>query len=268
MPSPRPTPAVDRLVQQATRFLRHAEPAGAERFVHVFRRRARERDLEVVNQAGAVGRERGHEPAPHQVHEDGREARLDHVRAEAPDDAAVLALRALEARDDGLEVRAREDVRQPIDPRADAAALLVRPREVLDAGLALARRQRIGPHAGQVELFVGKGTGTYYSDERRAMAQVPGFQVPRFQSSRFRPLRVRAPAPELWNPEPGTLNLKNRASRRRSCRTDIPPSPRPGTRRAPARGRRTRRRARAATTAAGGSSSGVRPGPGSEIRGK
>ena len=48
----------------------------------------------------------------------------------------------------------------------------VRPREVLDPGLALARRQRIGPHAGQVELLVGKRHGQYYMrEEQRSGAE-------------------------------------------------------------------------------------------------
>src|SRR5258706_13214726 len=49
---------VDRGIEQPAGFLRHAEAARAERFVDVLGGRADERDLEVVNNRRAVGRER------------------------------------------------------------------------------------------------------------------------------------------------------------------------------------------------------------------
>ena len=79
----------DGVVQLASGFLGHAELAGAERGVDVFGRRPRQRDFEIVDQSRAVQRDRRDESALHQIDDDGREARLDDVRAEAPDDAAA-----------------------------------------------------------------------------------------------------------------------------------------------------------------------------------
>src|SRR5262249_1727832 len=130
---------------------------------------------EVVNQPGAVGGECRDVPAAHQVHEHGRKTCLDDVRADAPDDAAVLAPGALDARDHGLEIRAREDVRQAIDPGSDAAPLRVRPREVLDARLALARRQWIRVDSRDVEFLVGERHGAHLNPQ----SPTPNSQAPR-----------------------------------------------------------------------------------------
>ena len=88
-PIPRPlaTPSLIAPIQQPARLFRHAEAPGAERFVDVLGGRSRERELEVVNDAGAVGRDRRDEAALHQIDQDRREPRLHDVRAEAPEDA-------------------------------------------------------------------------------------------------------------------------------------------------------------------------------------
>ena len=98
MPSPRADAFVDGGVQLRPGFLRHAEAAGPERFVDVLGGRAGQRELEVVDDAGAVGRERRDEAALHQVDEHRRQAGLDHVRAETPDDAAIVAPRRAQRR--------------------------------------------------------------------------------------------------------------------------------------------------------------------------
>ena len=54
--------------------------------VDVFRGRARQRNLEVVNESGAVGRERGDEAAAHQVGHDRRQPGLHDMGADAPHD--------------------------------------------------------------------------------------------------------------------------------------------------------------------------------------
>jgi hypothetical protein len=91
---PEPEPLFRRLpnhrVELLPRFVGHAEAAGSQRLVHVFGRRARQRDLEVVNDPGAIHRERRDVAAPHQVDQHRRHARLDHMRADPPDDAAFV----------------------------------------------------------------------------------------------------------------------------------------------------------------------------------
>ena len=58
--------------------------------IDVLGRGAAKRDLEVVNEARAVQRDGGHVAALHQIDQDGRETGLDDVRAESPEDAALL----------------------------------------------------------------------------------------------------------------------------------------------------------------------------------
>ena len=101
---------VDGAVQQRPRLLGHAEAAGAERGVDVLGRRSAEGDLEVVDDAGAVQRQRRHEAARHQVDEDRRQPGLDDVRAEAPDDRPAGGVRRPHRRHDRLEVGAAEQI--------------------------------------------------------------------------------------------------------------------------------------------------------------
>jgi hypothetical protein len=61
---------VDRAIQLRPGLLRHPERAGPQRGINVLGRAAGKCDLEIVNHAGAVGRDRRHEPALHQVDED------------------------------------------------------------------------------------------------------------------------------------------------------------------------------------------------------
>ena len=74
-PSPSRTPSLIAAFSSAAGFLRHAEAPGPERFVDVLGRRARQRELEVVDDAGAVRRERRDEPALHQIDQDRRRGR-------------------------------------------------------------------------------------------------------------------------------------------------------------------------------------------------
>ena len=122
MPRPRLDAVVDRAVQQPPGFVRHAEAARTERFVHVLRGRARERQLEVVNDRGAVGSERRHEAALHQIDDDRAEAGLDDVRAEAPEHAVAPASRRDDGLDDRLEIGGRQHVRQRSQQLLDACA--------------------------------------------------------------------------------------------------------------------------------------------------
>ena len=129
----------------------------------------------------------------------GPEPGLDHVRAEAPDDAAVAAparrrsrattaLKSAAARMSGSE--------STNAPTAGAGGH--RPREVLHARLARARLQRIGRDAGEVEFVVGKRHGAPAITKSRSMARTG---------------RTRASCIVLL------MSATDRASRRRSCRT-------------------------------------------------
>ena len=158
-PESRGHAVVDRAIQLRAGLLRHAERARAERRVDVFRGAARQRDLEIVNDARAVGRDRRDEPALHQIDEHRRQAGLQHVRAESPDDRLVR--RASPRRSPSTTSlkscaasRSGSDFMQP----ADARARLVGRRKLREAHLALPRAQRIGLDAGQIEFFVGQSS--------------------------------------------------------------------------------------------------------------
>ena len=128
MPSPAADAVVDRLVEQAAGLVGHAEPSGTERLVDVLGRGAGERDLEVVDDRRAVDRDRRDEAALHQVDQHRAEAGLDHVRAEAPDDARRPRLRAARWRattalkSAAASMSGSESTNAPTDRRARAAA--------------------------------------------------------------------------------------------------------------------------------------------------
>ena len=144
---------IDRAVQQTAGLVGHAEAAGAECLIDVFGRGAGERHFEIVNDRGAVCRDRRYESASHQVDDDRPEPGLDDVRAQSPDDAAPA--RGPDHRvDDGAKVRRRQHIRQRIDKRRQAHSRLPGTSEVFNPRLAVARGQRIGAYAGQIELFV------------------------------------------------------------------------------------------------------------------
>ena len=90
MPGPPARPALIAAFSSRPGLFGHAEAARPERLVDVLRRRAAERDLEVVDDARAVRGERRHKAALHQVDQHGPEPGLDDVRAEAPDDARAV----------------------------------------------------------------------------------------------------------------------------------------------------------------------------------
>ena len=178
----------------------------------------------------------------------GAEPGLDDVRAEAPDDArpprrarariaATTALKSAAAR--MSRQRRRATPRMPLPGTYGL-------REVRRVRLARARRQRIGAHAGQIELFVAE---TSSQRDYTMLVATPNFQL----ASSARQSR-RARTWDLAVGSRGRRRVTGSASRRRSCRT--------GSARATAtrvggedaaRARRTPRPASAATSAAGGS---------------
>ena len=89
-----------------------------------------ERDLEVVNDAGAVHRQRRDVAALHQIDQHRRHARLDHVRADAPDDARVALLRRDDRVDDAPDVGGAENGGQRIQPGLNERPALNGTREI------------------------------------------------------------------------------------------------------------------------------------------
>ena len=85
---------VDGGIELAPGFLRHAKAAGPERFIDLLGGRATQGELEVVDDAGAVGGNRRNVAACHQVDDDGRETGLDDVGADTPEQAPVVTPRA------------------------------------------------------------------------------------------------------------------------------------------------------------------------------
>jgi len=98
-------------------------------------------DLEVVNDAGAVQRDAGHESPLHEVDDHRREADLDDVGAETPEDgpAAVAGAKDLVAQ--GSDRLAREHPGQRLDERGHRGAAAVRPAGVGEGDLARAIRE-------------------------------------------------------------------------------------------------------------------------------
>ena len=152
---------VDRGVQQTACLVRHPESPGTERFVDFLRCRAGERQLEVVNDRRAVGRERRHETALHQINQDRAEAGFDDVRADAPQDDAVAGARRHDRIDHRREIGAREDPGQRLHPAPHPAARHGA-SQIGRVRLAPARREGIGPDAGEIEFFVGEFHGSNY----------------------------------------------------------------------------------------------------------
>ena len=160
-PLPLPMAFSDRAIEHAPGFLGHAELPLAEHRVHFFRRRAGQRDFEVMNEAGAVHRDRGDEPALHQIDQHRPKAGLDDVRAESPHDAAVFCLGAADGRHDGAKIRGSEQVGQGLEEAVNAGGRIPRTGELFVTDFARALGQRIRPHAGEIELVVAERHGAH-----------------------------------------------------------------------------------------------------------
>ena len=135
---------------------------------------ARQRQLEVVDDRRAVGGERRHEAALHQIDEHRSETGLTtcaprpHITPRPPSRARAIAsataLKSAPARIAGSE---------STQPRIPLPGTYGRAKSAAFALLG-ARRQRIGAHAGQIELFVGKLHGGIYTS-------TPNCQLPTSQ---------------------------------------------------------------------------------------
>jgi hypothetical protein len=140
-----------RAVQKFPRLVGRAERARAERRVNVLGRRADERNLCVVHEHRAVGRDTRDESAPHQIYDERRESDLDDVPADAPDDGLAQLSRPTHARSDFTQRPHGENVWQRRKKLFKRRALAERPREIFGRDLARPRRQRVRVHAFEPE---------------------------------------------------------------------------------------------------------------------
>ena len=149
----------DGAVQETAGLVGHAKSPWAEGRVDILGRGSRQRQLEIVNDTGAVHRDRRHESALHQVDENRGQARLDHVGADAPDNPGVGRFCRLNRPHDRFEIVARENRRQRVDERAEPPTRNVGLREIDRVCFTRAGAQRIGTDARQIEFVIAENHG-------------------------------------------------------------------------------------------------------------
>src|SRR6185369_15231176 len=81
------------LVENPPSLFRHPETTRTESLIDVLGCRARQRDLEVMDDTCSIHRQRRNVATLHQVDQYRRYAGLDHVSADAPDDAGLTCAR-------------------------------------------------------------------------------------------------------------------------------------------------------------------------------
>ena len=144
-------PVANRPVDHAVRLLRHAEGTVGECGRDVFRRRAHEGQLEIMDDAGAVHGDRGDDLALEHLNEERAQTHFDDMRAEHPQDG----LAPLMGGHDGIHHRAQisggEDVGKRLVILAEGGALTAYARKTLDVHLAFARADRVGLKLSQIE---------------------------------------------------------------------------------------------------------------------
>jgi len=150
-------------VEIEARLFGHAELSAAEDGVHVFGRVADQRDFEIVDQRGAVHGDSADVTAANEVNEHGREADLDHMTAEAPENWAALRTRFAQGGEDGAEIVAGKNVRERCDPLLHAHAALGRAGELAHGDFGFAPRKRIGADVSQRER--GRGVDGHARSE-------------------------------------------------------------------------------------------------------
>src|SRR5579884_354999 len=100
------------LIEIFAGFASHAELAGAEPGFDVFGGAAGERDFEVMDEGGAVHGNTGDEAAAHEFHENGADAGLDDVTADAPENGFALFFCLVNCGGDGAEIARGKNVRE------------------------------------------------------------------------------------------------------------------------------------------------------------
>ena len=155
--------AANDLVEDSARLFGHAKAPGSQRFVHILRCDACKRDLEIVDDASAVHCKRGHVSALHQVDDDWRDTGLDHMGADAPNDAGIARACIDDGTHDATKVLSGENGWQRVKPFFERAPLRTRPGEVLGARLTLPGGEGVCPNAGKIELLVAEWHAQYGS---------------------------------------------------------------------------------------------------------
>src|SRR5262249_4062559 len=103
------------LVHELPGLARHAEETVLEASADVLRGPAHRRELEVVDHARAVHRDRGEAAARDEVHDQRIQTDLDRMRPHPENDRPPVPQRGREARDRGPEVPRGEDVGETVD---------------------------------------------------------------------------------------------------------------------------------------------------------
>ena len=112
------------------------------------------RDLEVVDDRRRRWWPRPTRTRAHQIDDHGRQSGLEHVRADTPDDRAARAPRLDDRVRRRRGSRRGENARKARRASPSGRATPIGLGEILGPGFALARGQRVGADAGQVELVV------------------------------------------------------------------------------------------------------------------
>src|SRR5581483_8789373 len=133
------------------RLPRHTERAALEAGPDVLRRPAAPGELEVVDEARPVHRDRCEPTARDQVDDERPEPDLDRMRAHAEHDGASAPDRPRDPRDGGAEVVRREDVGQAVDECADRETRAHGAPEQSGGDLARPASERNRAHAREVE---------------------------------------------------------------------------------------------------------------------
>lgn len=148
---PLPVPVPDRVVDHAAGLFGHAEGAGQDLLVHVLGCLADERELEVVDDAGAVQRQGGDDPALHEIDDHRREADLDGMGPHAEHHGPLVRARLDHGRGHFLQMLCAEDPGKAGEEVPEGAALPVRRGKLVDPHLAGAALEGVGPEPRGVE---------------------------------------------------------------------------------------------------------------------
>ena len=138
------------------RLRRHAELSGTEHGLDFLGRGARQRDLEVVDEARAVHSDRRNEAALHQIDQHRPKADFDDVRAETPHDSALCGVRLANGRDHRAEVCGGQQVWKRVDPAGQTRGRIPGASELFGADFARTIGQGMRSDSGEIEFVVSE----------------------------------------------------------------------------------------------------------------
>src|SRR5579864_4370519 len=142
--------SAERGIHFAAGFLGCSEASIRQDGFHVFAGLAGDGDFKIVNRGCAVQGEGAGVAALHQVDQNWRQAALDDVAAEAPQDHPLSGASGGESLYHGAKGIAGQNMRERIDPGRDSTAG-INAREILGAHLAAAFVYRNGTKPAQIE---------------------------------------------------------------------------------------------------------------------